>query len=312
VDDNWRIRHYWFWLDYLEKRTKMNKIACIGEAMIELSMDGNTAQVGVAGDTLNTAIYLRRGAPDLQVDYVTCLGDDAFSLQIKEFIETHGVGTSKIELIDGASPGLYAISTTAEGERSFSYWRSDSAARRMFQGKDTCNFDMLSEYDAIYVSGITMAILPHSVRLAFVEWLAKTDIKFIYDSNYRPRLWDSVENARAVTKAMWARADIALPSIDDEMELFDEDAAQVAKRFEGHHGIGALKQGDSGPLSIGEEVSQTYAAALNVVDTTAAGDSFNGGYLAAYLTDGSQAKALRAGHDCAAKVVQFRGAITPK
>lgn len=290
----------------------MMKIACIGEAMIELSMAGNTAQVGVAGDTLNTAIYLRRGAPDLQVDYVTCLGDDAFSFQIRDFIENHEIGVSKIEMIDGTSPGLYAISTTTEGERSFSYWRSASAARRLFQVAGGYSFEMLADYDAIYVSGITMAILPQTVRLAFIEWLADTDVKFIYDSNYRPRLWDSVENAQKITQAMWERADIALPSIDDEMELFDESAVQVAKRFAGHRGIGALKQGDAGPISIGHEVSQTYAAAPNVVDTTAAGDSFNGGYLASFLTNGSQAQALRAGHDCAAKVVQFRGAITPE
>lgn len=290
----------------------MTKIACIGEAMIELSMDGNTAQVGVAGDTLNTAIYLRREAPALHVDYVTCLGDDAFSYRIKDFIQSHNIGTTKIEMIEGASPGLYAISTTEEGERSFSYWRSAAAARRMFQKGAGCDFDLLAEYDAIYVSGITMAILPQSVRLALIDWLAKSDITFIYDSNYRPKLWDSVENAQMITRAMWARADIALPSIDDEMELFNEDAVQVVDRFANHHGIGALKQGDAGPISIGEDVSQIYAAASKVVDTTAAGDSFNGGYLAAYLSESTQAKALRAGHDCAAKVVQFRGAIIPE
>lgn len=287
----------------------MIKIACIGEAMIELSMAGNTAQVGVAGDTLNTAIYLRRCAPDLQVDYVTCLGDDAFSAQIKDFITSHHIGTESVEIIEGASPGLYAISTTDDGERSFTYWRSASAARSMFQHGDASNFDALSAYDAIYVSGITMAILPHKVRLAFVEWLSKSDIKFIFDSNYRPRLWDSVENAQSMTKAMWARADIALPSIDDEMELFEESADQVISRFAAHHGIGALKQGDAGPISIGATIEQSYEAAPNVIDTTAAGDSFNGGYLAALLTNGTQADALLAGHNCAAKVVQHRGAI---
>ena len=32
------------------------KIAAIGEAMIEMSITGDQAQLGVAGDTLNTAI----------------------------------------------------------------------------------------------------------------------------------------------------------------------------------------------------------------------------------------------------------------
>ena len=65
----------------------MTSIACIGEAMIELSMAGDDAQLGVAGDTLNTAIYLHRAAPGITVDYVTCLGDDPFSARIHDFIE---------------------------------------------------------------------------------------------------------------------------------------------------------------------------------------------------------------------------------
>lgn len=38
------------------------QIACVGEAMVELALDrgGQSAQIGFAVDTLNTAIYLRR------------------------------------------------------------------------------------------------------------------------------------------------------------------------------------------------------------------------------------------------------------
>ena len=60
----------------------MKRIACIGEAMIELSTEGDQAHLAVAGDTLNTAIYLKRSSPDITVDYVTCLGQDMFSNHI--------------------------------------------------------------------------------------------------------------------------------------------------------------------------------------------------------------------------------------
>ncbi|MGC1494234.1 MAG: sugar kinase [Sulfitobacter sp.] len=286
----------------------MTKIACIGEAMIELSMAGDDAQVGVAGDTLNTAIYLRRTAPALLVDYMTCLGDDPFSARIQSFIADQGIGTSAILQIPHKSPGLYAITTTADGERSFTYWRNTSAARQLFSDGD---FDRLATYDAVYLSGISLAILPHEVRIALLEWLEKSSITVIYDSNYRPRLWDSVEHARQITTAMWQRADVALPSIDDEMALFDETDAQVTDRFSQHKSTGALKRGADGPLSLGETVEQNYPAATHVVDTTAAGDSFNGSYLGAYLTGQDQAAALMSGHMLAAKVVQHRGAIIP-
>lgn len=274
--------------------------------MIELSLAGEDAQVGVAGDTLNTAIYLRRSAPDMQLDYVTCLGDDPFSTRIRDFIAQQGVGTGAIQTIAGTSPGLYAITTTPQGERSFTYWREAAAARQLFADND---FGMLTEYDAIYLSGISLAILPHTVRLALIAYLEATPLRVIYDSNYRPRLWDSVEHARQITNALWARADIALPSIDDEMMLFDETADTVTERFQSHKGQGALKRGPEGPMSIGSPVNQTYPAATRVIDTTAAGDSFNGGYLAALLSGQSQTEALMAGHMLAAKVVQHRGAI---
>lgn len=289
----------------------MTRVACIGEAMIELSLNSETAQIGVAGDTLNTAIYLKRAAPSVQVDYVTCLGDDPFSDRILNFITDQDLGTDNIGALPGKSPGLYAITTTADGERSFTYWRETSAARQLFQNGGSPDFSVLAGYDMIYLSGITMAILPHSVRLALLEWLNVNDVLFAYDSNYRPRLWQDQETAKSITRALWHRADIGLPSIDDEMELFNETADQVTRRFASMPLAGALKRGDQGPLSLGDLVEQTYHPAQNVIDTTAAGDSFNGGYLSAILTGATQAQALLAGHNCAAHVVQYRGAIVP-
>ena len=197
------------------------RIACIGEAMLELSVQGNSAEMAVAGDTLNTAIYLKRNAPDCQVDYISRLGNCSFSHRIRDFISAQNVGVEAIEMRADETPGLYAITTSDAGERSFTYWRSASAARTLF---DTGDFGILSGYDTLYLSGISLAILPHAVRLAFLNWLGQSNVQLIYDSNYRPRLWDSTDHARQITRSMWYRADIALPSIDDEMALFDETA----------------------------------------------------------------------------------------
>lgn len=290
----------------------MTRVAAVGEAMIELSMHGNTAQVGVAGDTLNTAIYLKRTAPDIDVDYVTCLGDDPFSDRIEEFIARQGIGTTHCTRLSGRSPGLYAITTNPVGERSFTYWRSASAAREVFRTGDRYDFTALAGYDLIYLSGISVAILPSAARHALLDWFTQNPLRLAFDSNYRPRLWESKAVAREVIGKFWNRADILLPSIDDEMTLFDEDAPTVVQRFSRYRGRGALKRGAEGPLAIGSIVSQKYPSAAHVIDTTAAGDSFNGAYLSALLSGADEAEALRRGHECAATVVQHRGAITPK
>lgn len=288
------------------------RVACVGEAMIELSMRGSDAQVGVAGDTLNTAIYLKRTAPELTVDYITCLGDDPFSAQITDFITAQNIGTGDIRNLEGKSPGLYAITTNEVGERAFTYWRNASAARQMFQYENAYDFSLLDSYDVVYLSGITAAILPNAVRLALIEWLKASEARVVYDSNYRPKLWEDAATAQSVTQAFWSIADVALPSVDDEMALFEETEPAVARRFLTTAKCGALKRGDQGPLSLGETIDQTYAPAQKVVDTTAAGDSFNGGYLGALLSGQSQRDALKSGHDCASRVVQHRGAIIPE
>ncbi|WP_299209604.1 sugar kinase [uncultured Tateyamaria sp.] len=291
------------------------KIAAIGEAMIELSMDDAEAAVRVAGDTLNTAIYLKRNAPELQVDYVTRLGTDAFSDRIVAAMEAEDIGIRAVERDPEGTPGLYAITTDDSGERSFTYWRDTSAARSVFLTSEGPDFFALEPYDVIYTSAITLAIMPATTRVALIDWLQgfrQRGGRLVFDSNYRPRLWEDQDTAREVIAAMWALCDIALPSIDDEMELTGETADAVTARFLALGRSGALKRGEIGPLCLETGTSGTYPAASKVVDTTAAGDSFNGAYLAAALTGEPQDAALRAGHDLASRVIAHRGAILPR
>lgn len=284
------------------------RVACIGEAMIELRPRGAVADLGVAGDTLNTAIYLKRSAPALHVDYITRLGTDALSDRIVQAIAAEGIGTQRIARDPAGTPGLYAITLSAQGERSFLYWRDRSAARALFADGEPPD---LADYDLIYLSGITVAIITPQARQALLDAVTDSPARFAFDTNYRPALWPARQEAQTVCAAFLAQAEIPLPSLEDEMALSGEDEAQVVARMTALPGMGALKRGARGPLSLGAPVEQDYASAPRIVDSTAAGDSFNGAYLAARLTGQSQAEALRTGHDMASCVVQHRGAIIP-
>ena len=137
----------------------------------------------------------------------------------------------------------------------------------------------------------------------------------VYDSNHRPRLWEDEASARRIAAEMWALADIALPSVDDEMLLFgDRTHADVLVRLTGL-GVkkGALKCGAAGPvnLSNGQRLSG-LSGPVRVVDSTAAGDSFNAGYLGAMVLGESEDRAIRAGHELAVKVIATKGAILPE
>ena len=294
------------------------KVACFGEVMIELMFDDlpADAKANIAGDTFNTAVYLRRVLEsEHSVDYVTALGDERLSEKIAKAIAHHGIGTERIRRSKDKLPGVYSITLDTQGERSFSYWRSESAARCMFETVHGPDFQCLEGFDVIYASGISLAILPDATRRAFFNWLKhfrKEGGRFAFDSNYRPALWENRELAAERTDAAWTLCDIALPSLDDEMALFAETENDVISRFKGYsHATGAIKRGSRAPILLGstEAPNQSYPVVSNVVDTTAAGDSFCGGYLATFLNYADSGKAVVAGHQLASAVIQSKGAI---
>jgi len=296
----------------------VRRVACLGEVMIEMIDDGqDRPQLNVAGDTYNTAVYLTRNLKnaDMSVSYVTALGTDRFSDKILNALDHHTIDATHIEIRPDHSPGIYMVNTAPDGERSFSYWRSESAARTLFQTPCTIDFSVLDNFDVVFLSGISLAILPAEIRNTLISALARFRASggiVAYDSNHRPRLWEDVETARATNMAMWAQTDIALPSVDDEMDLFGEsEEQQVVDRLASVGAtFGALKRGPMGPRALGNDhVSQTYKAVDTVVDTTAAGDSFNAGFLAGLISGLPMAGALMQGHALSSKVIQQKGAI---
>lgn len=296
-------------------------IACIGEAMVEVALTGpdGAARVGFAGDVLNTAIYLRRAlAAEHDIAFVSMIGRDGLSDRMAAFIASEGVSTAHLARHPDRVPGLYTISTDAAGERSFAYWREASAARKMFSlGPD--GLAQLAGFDVLYLSAITLAILPAEARVglfAMIDAVRAKGGRLAFDSNYRPRLWSGLAEAQSAVEQAWRRCDLALPSLDDEMALFgDAGAAQVQARL-ADWGVrqGALKCGALGPMPLGNAWTApvTFAPADRVVDTTAAGDSFNGGYLGALLGGAAPEAAAMTGHSYACTVIQHRGAIVPK
>ncbi len=295
------------------------RAATLGECMIELSdlgaSDGRVA-MGVAGDTLNCAIYLARCCRDLDVtvSYLTALGDDQLSDRMIEAMAAEGVGADELVRFAGKLPGIYAIELDDAGERSFRYWRSQSAAKSML-GVGGLSDATIEGFDVLALSAISLAILPQEGRRRLIEVCARMKAAgkvIVFDSNYRPALWSSEDEARETISAMWAATSLGLPSRDDEAKLWPgETPDQVFARL----GVPevALKDGPGGPwLFTGPALSKgAYPAADRVVDTTSAGDSFNAGYLAARLRGESPVRAAMAGHQLACAVIGEKGAIIP-
>ncbi|HQS96093.1 sugar kinase [Novosphingobium sp. 17-62-19] len=280
--------------------------------MLELSRSGAGCQLAYGGDTLNTAVHMARAGHD--VAYLTALGSDPLSADLKERWAGEGLDTSLVLDHPTRSTGLYAISTDATGERSFSYWRDTSAAREMFALPGSAEaLELATQADLIAFSLITLAILPPEGRKTMFALAGAVRLRggqVAFDGNYRQRLWNDTAEACKVRDEAIALATIGLPTLEDETALSGEDrASAVASHWQG---LGCaetvVKLGAEGcRLPDGSVIAPEVV--LAPVDTSGAGDAFNAGYLAARLDGADHSKAACAGHKLAGWTIMRSGAI---
>lgn len=300
--------------------TPTHDVALFGECMIELQGEAFGAMHQTyGGDTLNTAVYLARcgAAHGIRARYATALGDDRFSDGMLERWQAEAIDTALVRRLPGRLPGLYTISVDAHGERSFAYWRDRSAARDYFDVDETPLEQAAAGLAALYFSGISLAILnaPARERLfALASTVRQHGGRVVFDNNYRPRLWPDAATAQAAYAQALALCDIALVTLDDEQLLHGDASASTSLERCLGWGVDELviKQG-----ALPTRVHRRGQAPLEVpvqrvervIDTTAAGDSFAGAYLAARLAGTPPAAAAAAGNRLAAVVIQHRGAV---
>lgn len=303
-------------------------VYAIGECMIELQRSATGMDYRFGGDTLNAAVYLARllDPQVTRVAYVTGLGIDGMSDEMVAAWQGEGIDTGTVLRLPERLPGIYMIETTPAGERTFHYWRRDSAARHWLEAVDAGRVLLqLGGAYMIYLSGISLAILSPGDRELLLVALAQCRARggrVVFDNNYRPRLWDSRQLAADVYARVLANCDIALLTLDDEQALYgaggaqqdcadaDADAAIERARALGVAEV-VVKRG-AAPCVVWADGARTEVAAppvARVVDTTAAGDSFGAAYIAARLQGADAHSAARAGHRLAGAVIGQRGAI---
>lgn len=292
----------------------MTRVVLVGEAMLELSREGAGWKLGYGGDTLNTAIHLARAG--IATAYLTALGDDPFSADLKARWAQEGLDTGLVLVEPTRNPGLYAITTDEAGERSFTYWRGESAARRLFDcaGIDAA-VQVAEGMDLLGFSLLSLAILPEDGRqklLALAARVRDRGGRVMFDGNYRPRLWADGAIARQVRDAAIACATIGLPTLEDEVLLGSaDDAAAVAAHWQALGCAETVVKLGAGGCRLPDGMIVPPPQVLQPVDTSGAGDAFNAGYVAARLRGEDPAVAAHAGHALAGWTIMRSGAIPP-
>lgn len=300
------------------------RIALLGECMIELRGQlFGTMQQYFGGDTLNTAVYLARLGADggVEVAYATELGTDAFSDAMLRAWEQDRIDTGLVIREAGRMPGLYTIQVDENGERTFYYWRDSSAARHYFDGPSSPLEDRLDSLDALYFSGISLAVLSRHGRerlFKCVDRLHANGGRVFFDNNFRARLWtEGLADARWWYDRAFGVCDLAMITLDDNQALYElpDDESAIRHACSLPPGEVVIKRGADETLVRvpGKDVISVPAFPVaKVVDTTGAGDSFAGGYLAARLQGQNPEVSARCGNKIASIVIQHSGAIIPR
>lgn len=294
----------------------MAKIAIIGECMAELYSQENGYVQTFAGDTFNCAVYLKRSSQKDIVEYVTVLGKDIWSQKMYSCFKEHNLDTNYIDYKEDKTIGLYII-TTNKGERSFSYWRGESAAKELFTTPIVEKIENdISTFDMIFFSAITLAIMNKKGRKEFfsiIKKARKAGVKIAFDTNYREKLYANIQEARDIYEETLPYCDILLPSIDDEEALWGvTNSLDIIEKIK-KAGVSEIvvKAGKEDIVYFYEnEIKTIKTKALeNIVDSTSAGDSFNGAYLSARVNGNNIEDSIKKGQELSSKVIMHQGAI---
>ena len=284
---------------------------------MELIDTGGAYQRSFAGDVFNAAVYAKRCRPSLHVQMLTAVGCDPVSQVMLSRWDELGVGRELVSVAPGRSPGIYIVSTDSLGERSFTYWRQGSAATQMMSELTPEAASRAQRFDVVFFSGISLAVLSEPDRLKLFELLRQCQeagAKLAFDPNFRAALWPDLDSAKSWTSKAYQLVDIAFAGLEDHLALYRHTSYQEALQFCIDSGVeeSVVKAGSEGLYVYSRKSGQFHLSIetnRRPLDTTGAGDSFAGTYLAKRIGGADIDEALSGASEVASVVIQHRGAI---
>jgi 2-dehydro-3-deoxygluconokinase len=295
----------------------------LGECMVELYASAplgqaHTLEKAFGGDVLNSLVSASRLGS--RTAFITRVGDDPFGAGLLEAWQSEGIDTSHAPLVPGEN-GVYFISLQPSGEREFTYRRAGSAASQLSSADIDEAF--IASSRMLLLSGITQAISPtaQAATLEAARLARQHGVIVAFDPNFRAKLWATrggMDAARAAFLEVAPFVDVLLPSHPDDVNFIVPNAPgldlpTICERLQGDSSLMALKCGARGAwLRMNGRPLEVPTLNARVVDTTGAGDAWNGAFLCGLLHDIDPIEAARFAHRVAARKLEHRGAIAPR
>ncbi len=270
----------------------MSKLYCLGELLIDFQSVGTSPLKDTerfvkkaGGAPANACVQ----AAKLGVDaaYLTKVGQDAFGDFLVETLRGEGVDVSRIGRSAQHDTSLAFVSFTEGGERQFAFYRR-TAADLSFTSDDFADV-VFRRGDAFEFGSVALATeCARQTHLYLIDKARVAGAMVCFDPNLRFNLWNRDE-LRSVVRQFAPLADVVKVG-KEELEFITELTGEQAVQamFTGNTRLLAVTDGGKGAQLYADGKLRASCAGYKVatVDTTGAGDSFFGGFIARLMENG--------------------------
>ena len=259
---------------------------------------GGDFKVLAGGKGANQAVAARRAGGEVR--FITAVGNDDFGNAAIKNLDSEGIKTGHIQFVDGVPSGVAMIFVSEEGENCIGV--APGANRELASGFLEDNSQVFTQCSHLLVQlEIPMETVEAVVRLA-----AQNGVQTILNPAPAARLSSQIlQDLYCITPNEHEAEELT------GITVMDLESAQRAANALLQRGVQnvIITLGSDGALLVNSQgVHHQDADKVDVVDTTAAGDTFNG-VLAALLAEGRPLKeSIRLAVKGATLAVQQHGA----
>lgn len=260
----------------------MAEVICMGELLVEfvatednVSLDRAPGFVKAPGGApANVAVALQRlGLP---AAFVGKVGDDPFGVYLRQSLAETGVDTRYLLVDEEARTTAVFVAVWDDGHKDLCFYRNPGADMRLHDAEiDAAMFDGAR---CFHFGSITFIDEPcASAQRKALALARERGLMISYDPNYRPTLWPDEDTAREVIQASFADCHLAKISAEEWAVATGQQDLDAGIRAVLDKGVELLviSRGEHGAIvTNGDYRVDLPARAIDVVETTGAGDGF--------------------------------------
>jgi len=260
----------------------LGKIVGLGEVVADVYRDESRSEIELpftarpGGAPANVTVAAARLGEEAA--FAGSVGSDLFGDFILRALEAEGVDTSAVRRCEPPTrTSLAFVEIEDDGDRSFTFYRSDPAADELLSPEDVSE-ELLSGASFVNFGSILLIKDPGRSAIHKAAKLARDlDVPTAFDVNFREHLWPGVEAAREAVNPLFDLSTVVKLSDDELSPLLEaEDKEDAAETLTGRGvSLVLVSLGAEGAFYATREFGGSVPAfEVEVVDATGAGDAF--------------------------------------